>query len=39
MAGKEHQQDRMKLYKFMLEHMDDVQRFQTTFKYEILTYI
>ncbi|XP_068227070.1 condensin-2 complex subunit D3-L-like [Palaemon carinicauda] len=30
LAGKEHAQDRMMIYKFMLDHMPDDQRFTTT---------
>lgn len=30
LAGKEHTQDRMMIYKFMLDHMPDDQRFTTT---------
>ncbi len=32
MVGKESQDDRLTLYKFMLEHMDDAQRYKTAFK-------
>ncbi|XP_066982658.1 uncharacterized protein [Macrobrachium rosenbergii] len=30
LAGKEHMEDRMMIYKFMLDHMQDEQRFTTT---------
>ena len=32
LKGKKHQEDRMKLYKFMMEHMNDDHRFETTYK-------
>ena len=32
LKGKDHQEDRMKLYKFMMDHMNDENRFQTTYK-------
>ena len=32
LKGRENKNERMKLYKFMLEHMNDEQRFQTTYK-------
>lgn len=32
LSGKKHKAERMKLYRFMLEHMSDEHRFQTTYK-------
>ena len=32
LKGKNHKEDRMKLYKFMMEHMNDDHRFETTYK-------